>query len=1202
MRRKKIIGEITFMINHKQNRENIIRDLKLNLIGPSPCGTPLKIDEKNIFASYQEMYLPYRQFDPEKPNNEGDEILNNQKPSERYGLGVLYPVKPVVSVEENEDDDNTDINELESSSIETNQKFIETKNNNVNDNIENLKNDLNIQVDKDLLPSSFSLSFLVDISKTSKLDFEFTGGFYEENDMSNLVYTNKAGEEKEGRNWFFRVPFKYSGTIDLSKIENEVVIPDEKNSSLPKKPRFDIQFKAEVREYESNKIITFSVANYTKDQNNPKRRNLDSNSIFQSHLKIFSDSYCILPYPKTKSLRLDDEEQINDLLYRDKRNYAIGHGISANWGIPDKQTSCVKEINSEAMPIVDVPNISPEVFDQENNKIEIPFFNLTRLGNFEEGVKSLENLQNNYLSWIKKIDLDSRNLGDRFQNASKIIIENCLGASVRIKNGIELLKKNEDAKLAFQIANEAIMYQQYRTSIPPRHIQFGIDGRPLKDSDSIVFSNSYDANFDLKHEVYQTRKWRPFQIAFILMNLGSIADPNSLEREIVDMLWFPTGGGKTEAYLGLSAFGMALRRIRDKSDFGTDVIMRYTLRLLTAQQFHRASGLICALEHIRKKNLQTLGDHEFSIGIWIGGDSTYNISKHAHDDFRKIERPKKGKEIGLNKFHITSCPWCSAQFTIKKYEQFRNYIYGLKENFKEKKVYAHCPDTNCEFNEKLPIYTCDQDLYEHKPTFIIATIDKFALLSWRPEARSFFGIDSNGNQIKSPPNLIIQDELHLISGPLGSMSGLYESVVEDLCTNKKNNQSIKPKIISSTATIKNFSNQIKALFGRNKSQLFPPPGINYAENFFSRFAQSKDKLDCKKYVGIYAPGLRSLLTSQIRTFTSLFQSANYDRVADRELSDEEKDPWWTLLSFYSSLFDLGSARSILSIDMEGELKKYKDTFGIEDKYIRPLPDSNEVLELTAAQKDSVEENLERLSLSINKESNPKNKAVDICLSSSVIEVGVDITRVSLLSIVSAPKSVSQYIQVSGRVGRDWQNGKSALVVTIYSPTKPRDRSLYEQFRSFHEQLYSWVEPTSVTPFCEPVLERSLHAALFAYVRQTSSLDNAKNNPSYFSYESKCEKFKNILLERIKLVDGKASIIAENYLNKKLNIWKNGNFDNWESGKKDNETPLLVPQGNYLSEKLKFKTFQTMTSMRNVDAECMPEISGHYYDTGESEAN
>ncbi|MDB9746409.1 hypothetical protein OAA75_02460, partial [Candidatus Pelagibacter sp.] len=388
----------------------------------------------------------------------------------------------------------------------------------------------------------------------------------------------------------------------------------------------------------------------------------------------------------------------------------------------------------------------------------------------------------------------------------------------------------------------------------------------------------YNSNFDLNSEEYQKKKWRPFQIAFILMNLESLAKPESTERQIVDLLWFPTGGGKTEAYLGLSAFQMVLRRIKDKADFGTDVIMRYTLRLLTAQQFHRASGLIYALEHIRKKDLSILGDHQFSIGIWIGGDSTYNKKKHAYDDFKKILIPRKKNNINLNKFHISGCSWCGAKFEIKKYEHSRQRVYGFKENNREKKIYAHCPDAECEFHLKLPTYTCDEDLYDQKPSFLIATIDKFALLAWRPEARNFFGIDENGNQSKSPPNLIIQDELHLISGPLGSMSGLYETVVEELCTNKINNQLIKPKIISSTATIKNYNHQIKSLFGRKNSSLFPPPGLNQSDNFFSRIAKTNNQIDCKKYVGIYAPGLRSLLTSQIRTFTSLLQSANYDRI------------------------------------------------------------------------------------------------------------------------------------------------------------------------------------------------------------------------------------------------------------------------------------------------------------------------------------
>ena len=1177
------------MIDHKKNRENIITDLKLNLIGPSPWGKPIKIDEMQVFESYDEMHLPYRQFDSNLPNNNGDEILNNLKPSERYGLGVLYPVK-LRSAEEDEDTENLNSDEIDRSIAQSNKK-LKFKKKDLNNDIENLKNDLNIEVEKDLLPSSFSLSFLTNSSISEKLKFEFNGGFYEQIDK-DIEYKNKDGDKKKGREWYFRSSFKCTGSISTKQNDSNKIKPE--FSSLS--PKFDLRFQSDVRNYEDNKIVTFSVSNFTGVSG--KRRNLDENSIFQCHLRIYSEKYCILPYPKAKNLRLDQEEQINELLYRDKRNYAIGHGISANWGAPDKVSNFVNEISSEAMPIVDVPNISPEIFDEKKEKLEIPFYNLTRVGNFNDGINSLKHLYSNYLKWIAKIENEAKNLDTRYSNPSKKIITDCKVVADRILKGINLIENNDEIKLAFQIANEAIMYQQYRTSIPTRSIKFDKEGNPLKGEKGYIFTSKYNHNFDLSSEDYQKKKWRPFQIAFILMNLDSLANPESKERKIVDLLWFPTGGGKTEAYLGLSAFQLVLRRIRDNSDFGTDVIMRYTLRLLTAQQFHRASGLIYALEHIRKKNIKILGEHQFSIGIWIGGDSTYNTHNQAYEDFKKILIPRKKFNVNLNKFHISGCSWCGAKFEIKKYETSRQRVYGFKENNREKKVYAHCPDAECEFHSKLPTYTCDEDLYNQKPSFLIATIDKFALLAWRPQARNFFGIDEKGNQVKSPPNLIIQDELHLISGPLGSMSGLYETVVEELCTNKKFNKLVKPKIISSTATIKNFSNQIKALFAREDSCLFPPPGLNQSDNFFSRVAKTDGQTDCKKFVGIYAPGLRSLLTSQIRTFTSLLQSANYNRIEGRELTREEKDPWWTLVSFYSSLFDLGSARSILSIDMESELKKYKKNFAVDNKNIRNLPDPTEILELTAAQKDSVEENLQKLSSSLE-DQNPTIKPVDICLSSSVIEVGVDITRISLLSIVSAPKSVSQYIQVSGRVGRDWQSGKSALIVTIYSPTKPRDRSLYEQFRSYHEQLYSWVEPTSVTPFCEPVLERSLHSALFAYARQTSSLENAINNPGFKNYENKINEFKNSILSRVKIIDENFVNIAEEYLEKKIKLWKNRSFDSWETRKKDNEIPLLIPQGSYLNEKLKFKTFQTMTSMRNVDAECMPFIFSNYEDESES---
>ena len=249
------MGQILNMIDHKQNRENIIKDLKLNLIGPSPTGKLIKIDEMPIFESYTDMCLPYRQFNSDLKNNEGDEILNNLKPSERYGLGVLYPVK-LRSTDEDEESENLNNDELDRSKAQSN-KRLNLKNIDLNNDIENLKNDLNIEVEKDLLPSSFSLSFLVDPSIAKNLKFEFTGGFYKQPEKE-IEYKNKDGETKKGREWYFRSSFECSGLIDIDNNSNKI---KPEFSSLPK--TFDLRFQSDVRDYKKQKIITFSVSNFT---------------------------------------------------------------------------------------------------------------------------------------------------------------------------------------------------------------------------------------------------------------------------------------------------------------------------------------------------------------------------------------------------------------------------------------------------------------------------------------------------------------------------------------------------------------------------------------------------------------------------------------------------------------------------------------------------------------------------------------------------------------------------------------------------------------------------------------------------------------------------------------------------------------------------------------------------------------------------
>jgi len=396
----------------------------------------------------------------------------------------------------------------------------------------------------------------------------------------------------------------------------------------------------------------------------------------------------------------------------------------------------------------------------------------------------------------------------------------------------------------------------------------------------------------------------------------------------------------------------------------------------------------------------------------------------------------------------------------KRPPKFAPKTLGLEQ--KETTILFKCPDTKCDFSDSMPIFLIDEDVYDFRPSMVIGTVDKFAMLAWRPEARALFGIDSEGSRFCSPPGLIIQDELHLISGPLGSMVGLYETIIEELCMDRRTDLPIKPKIVSSTATIRRYEEQILSLYGRDHTSLFPPPGLEAGDSFFARYAKDDEgHLKAGRlYVGVHAPGLGSMQTAQVRTFTSLLQ-------APMILTENERDPWWTLLLFFNSLRELGTTLSLLQSDIPDYQKVLVNRLANEDKNWRRFWG---IKELTGrAKNEDIPKALASLEVNFP---NKKPYPIDVCLASSILEVGVDIDRLSLMSVIGQPKTTSQYIQVTGRVGRSWWE-RPGLVVTIYSASKPRDRSHFEKFRTYHEKLYSQVEPTSVTPFSPPALDRAL---------------------------------------------------------------------------------------------------------------------------------
>jgi hypothetical protein len=352
------------------------------------------------------------------------------------------------------------------------------------------------------------------------------------------------------------------------------------------------------------------------------------------------------------------------------------------------------------------------------------------------------------------------------------------------------------------------------------------------------------------------------------------------------------------------------------------------------------------------------------------------------------------------------------------------------------------------------------------------------MISYRPSAGSLFGrrpVGDSFQQVAMPPGLIVQDELHLISGPLGSMYALYEGIFERLCSTRHNGTWIKPKIVASTATIRGAEEQVNTLYARKETRLFPSPGLLMGDSFFGKYARdsSGELLPGRMYLGIHAGDYGSVLTTQVRAFSSAL-------FCPWAFAPEKRDPWWTLLAFYNSIRELGGAKTLFDSDIRSRLKFLFNREGFTHDDRRNL---RVVEELTSrlSQSDIVEM-MDRLSSAYVP---PGGKGtLDACLASNIIEVGVDIDRLSLMGVVGQPKTTATYIQVTGRVGRRWWE-RPGLILVVYNPSKSRDRSHFEQFHSYHRRLYERVEPTTATPFAISAIQRGLPGALLAWARQHS---------------------------------------------------------------------------------------------------------------------
>lgn len=912
----------------------------------------------------------------------------------------------------------------------------------------------------------------------------------------------------------------------------------------------------------------------------------DSDCLFQPKLEIFSDENDFVFVDTNHQVdytQLDEEERSLDLLYRNKKIYGTGLGVAVDWKI-DKDGK--GKLWSDYFPEAEVPQMSFDL--PQNEKISSENLSMKFLSDLSDSDKdhklsSLKALVGLYESWVKDLENDSGNLEGHYKETALRNIEDCRQACERMYAGINILENNDPAYDAFLLANRSMFMQRVQLQLQTKKankVRYPDDEEISSWLQNVDYSQCDDSN----------ARWRPFQIAFLLMDIGSIVNDDSPERDLVDLIWFPTGGGKTEAYLGLTAFTIFYRRLAHSSTSGgTSVIMRYTLRLLTTQQFTRASTLICACEYIRKTSDYPLGIEPITIGLWIGGSHIPNKNtgtKSAKEYLDKLLNSGSG-DISYtleanNKFQILKCPWCGTSLIRAREGGHLVGKWGYRMKNK-KHFYLCCTNENCPFEEQLPIQIIDEELYKNPPTLLFGTVDKFAMLSWKGEIGTFFGV---GNENRAP-ELIIQDELHLISGALGTIVGLYETAIDAICSQK----GTKAKIIASTATIRRAKEQCSALYNRDVVQ-FPAPGINAEDSFFARekSVNLEKKSFGRRYVGIMPSG-KTKAMMEIRAMAGLLQT-----IEMMSMPDEIKDKLWTLTVYFGSLRDLGKSSTLVEDDIKDFIIRTANRKFSKRRLIVGADELTSRVNTTGLNKTL--DKLEKLEYSTE---NVKNHrcASNILLATNMISVGIDVARLNVMLMVGQPKLVSEYIQASSRVGRSYPG----VVFVQYDSTKSRDRSYYERFKSFHESFYRFVEPTGATPFSKPARERALHAVLVSVVRNLTNHalvgDEAAIEFNKEQLSEEIEKVKSFILDRVKGINTQIDLESQSDI-AEIDSEINTFFDQWqETVTNSTDNGLSLYFGNKFmfnppsdKEKRLLKPFdqesddnswKTLTSMRNVDS-------------------
>ncbi len=1069
------------------------------------------------------------------PHEIDETFVNTDHPKSRYLSGVLYPIQTPILEED-------------------------YKNNSTQTNSEDEPNeDEKIAINVGTKPSSMGLSCNIPMSQEF-VSVEISYGRYiqahtnesnkdvvvvsDEKDPSKSKVKNdqKNKEIKQYPDWKRIDHRPESFNIDLSKL-------CDKKELEPK-----IFFRYFIHQNFKEKTLTLNVFLTNEDKIEKGNFIEDNRCVFQPQIRLTSPDlskiFQNISKPNDEKIKKSSPtDRVTLFLFRNFKHFAQGRNCAVEWDIDEKEDK-TNWIQTTFIPQYKVPEIKPREPTEEIKK-SLNMKHLSSITDFTEYRNLLNPILKGYKTWIDDLEKNKKNWEDDESNniyekkfisqqadIPQELIEDCKDVLKRISEGIDKISSEPLIGESFRFANE-VMYQNIS------HTKWA-----KKNKEKIAKDKSI--NEDGPNFTSFEPEWRLFQLAFLLLNIESITNPDSSNRNTSDLLWFPTGGGKTEAYYGVIAFTLAHRRIRGKGAksieeeldrYGISIIMRYTYRLLTLQQFQRAVTLFCACEYVRMKNPQNIekyGNHSFLVGLWVGHDTTPNSFAEAK---KMIQQRRSYPTMPIEKtdpIQLLNCPWCGRELTAFNYEFDDANIDP--EKISPKRIRIRC-DPKCFFGKPndpervLPIAFIDEDIRNLCPSLLIATVDKFAQISWNWKYSTFFGNISqyckkhgyrpgnassankpdkcihsptiklaNGKTMKilvdvkrklSPPELIIQDELHLIAGPLGTLTGLYETAINILCTNEKTN--VRPKIIASTATTKKSDIQMKSLFNSRSTKIFPPQGFEFGESYFAEVLPIDEKHLGKLHVGVCSTSVSGynvdsrIAACVLRKIRQIQENKDkfYFNGKFIKFTDDELDSYFTLVSYYNTIKNLGAAirmyedtiPSYMGVIIETSELKFDTNNNAVKSNCKVLKKEELTGRIDAAKIPTILQNIEtKLG---------DRDVIDALLCTNMLSVGVDVERLNAMIINGQPKSTSEYIQASGRIGRK----DPGIVVTNYTYIRPRDLSYFENFIQFHSTFHKSVEPGTLTPFSSRARDRGLSGIFLALIRINSKI--LSNDPMSF---------------------------------------------------------------------------------------------------------